>query len=477
MSGYVRLFVCALSVRSCVAPVRPAEKQALWALYLATGGPQWKNNTNWNLDTDPCRRKSSAVPYRTNDGSPTYYKTGAVFNATPWYGVFCSDPCDDYLDGPNCTGGRITALSLRDNGLVGSLAAWTSVGAMANLTQLDLAYNSLSGSLPTQVGRIRNLERLSLRNNALSGPLPPHVARVNARGAGRLLELDLSYNLLEGFLPSELDRHAGSLELLDVQSNKLSGTLPPAIGQLPFLQVLALQRNSFSGTLPADFAGGGVWRAPTPADEEERAASLRATAPPGFGELYETEGGDPARRGGLQLLRYLSLQSNAALSGTLPSSIGLAGHDGAFPLVEGHERLLELHLYGTRLSGTLPTELGRLTGLHTLRLSSNSISGSIPTQAGLLTRLEELDLYDNPLEGDMPAELAALINLRLLYLPNEQLRPLRMHYCGQRMPNVGKYSYRIVREEYHKFSSAICENPLSTLQAFGSLDDQIGDVG
>lgn len=76
----------------------------------------------------------------------------------------------------------------------------------------------------------------------------------------------------------------------------------------------------------------------------------------------------------------------------------------------------------------------------------------------------------------MPSELARLHSIRLLYLQNEQLLPLRLRYCGQRMPRLGKYSYRLVREEYHRMVNSICPEPLDTLNAFSSMNELSGDV-
>ena len=67
-----------------------------------------------------------------------------------------------------------------------------------------------------------------------------------------------------------------------------------------------------------------------------------------------------------------------------------------------------------------------------------------------------------------------LINLRLFYVPDEQLLPLRLRYCRQRLPNVGKYSYRIVREEYYRMASSLCPEPFDTLNAFGNLGQITG---
>ena len=412
--------------------IRQAEHNALAYLYHATNGPSWTNNNGWDVGengTDPCRRTRAPVPYGPRSEATVPY-TGRVYNATPWFGVGCLDPCDDYLDGFDCTAGRISSIMLRENGMSGSTTGWTMVGEMRNLTVLDLSYNSITGVLPTELGRIHNLDSLQLRDNSFIGDLPTELSRFNAPdglnrtfGSGELKEISLANNRLRGHLPPDIDRHAASLQMFDVGGNIVSGTLPPEYGKLPKLQVLYLRHNSISGTLPQDFGA----------------------------------------HGGLGSVRFMSLHGNL-FSGTLPPSIG------------GLTELTSLELGGESLSGTLPTTLGLLSKLQFLHLNDNRFSGSLPTELGLLNELETFDAYNNQFDGAMPSELGQLINLRLFYVPNEQLLPLRMRYCQQRLPNVGKYSYRIVREEYYKMIQSLCPEPHDTLNAFGTLAQISGDV-
>ena len=142
------------------ARMRPLERDALWALYEATSGAQWTDNTHWTPDGDPCQQISKRVPNRVEDDAAEAF-SGARLEAKPWFGVGCDDPCDDYLDGPNCTAGRVTGLNLRGNGLSGSLEGWHGVGTMANLTHLDLAYNSLVQSILFQANYFRDPEKLN----------------------------------------------------------------------------------------------------------------------------------------------------------------------------------------------------------------------------------------------------------------------------------------------------------------------------
>ena len=125
------------------------------------------------------------------------------------------------------------------------------------------------------------------------------------------------------------------------------------------------------------------------------------------------------------------------------------------------------------MSGTIPATLTNLTLLRTLKLADNRLVGNLPAQVGKLRSLELLDVYNNSMDGDVPASIREMTNLQQLYLANEHLRPLRQHYCGQRLPNLGKYSWRVVREEYDQMMKSYCPDDQmhDTAYTFGRLQD------
>jgi len=71
---------------------------------------------------------------------------------------------------------------------------------------------------------------------------------------------------------------------------------------------------------------------------------------------------------------------------------------------------------GNQLSGSIPTQLGKLANLEHLGLDYNQLSGSIPLELGKLKNLTRLWLNDNQLTGNVPAELGNLSSLNDLYL-------------------------------------------------------------
>jgi len=141
-------------------PVSPSERDVLVALYNATGGANWTNNTNWLSSND----------------------------ISTWHGVSVSN-------------GSVTGLVLAGNQLSGALPK--ELGNLANLEELNLSFNPLSGEIPAALGNLSNLKKLWLVGNPignqLSGALPSELGNLT-----NLEVLILNYNQLSGPLPQSL---------------------------------------------------------------------------------------------------------------------------------------------------------------------------------------------------------------------------------------------------------------------------------
>ncbi|WP_420444100.1 cadherin domain-containing protein [Candidatus Poriferisodalis sp.] len=111
----------------------------------------------------------------------------------------------------------------------------------------------------------------------------------------------------------------------------------------------------------------------------------------------------------------LDLKSTLAGSGRLnwSASRAMTGWTG---ITMSGGRVTELRLSGLGLTGTIPTELGSLSGLTTIYMASNSLSGSIPASIGNLTNLRHLNLARNELRRPLPSQLGNLSNLETLVL-------------------------------------------------------------
>ena len=180
-----------------------SDRGALEALYDATGGANWQDNTNWK----------TAVPLGE------------------WHGVRTD------------AGGRVTELTLCCNALAGLIP--DDLGDLDRLELLDLGYNRLTGPIPDALGNLTNLEALKLGlTRGLTGPIPPRLGNLS-----RLKELDLGVSQLSGPIPDELGDLA-NLESLYLGLNALTGPISPRLGDLTRLKNLDLRINGFSGPIP-----------------------------------------------------------------------------------------------------------------------------------------------------------------------------------------------------------------------------------
>ena len=109
--------------------------------------------------------------------------------------------------------------------------------------------------------------------------------------------------------------------------------------------------------------------------------------------------------------------SNNWNGGSIPEETNLNDLHGVTADSDG--RVSQILLNSNRLSGSIPTELGNLTGLEDLRLHNNKLSGTIPTELGQLSSLTSLSLGDNQLSGSIPTELGNLTDLQYPVPPQQ----------------------------------------------------------
>ena len=115
----------------------PTCREALITFYFATGGSEWEHNTNW-------RRSDTSL--------------------AQWFGVTTDDD------------GRVTAIDLSGNKLVGALPA--RIGNLMHLEKLDLSGNELAGSIPPELRNLANLSTLYLGGNRLTGCVPASLREI-----------------------------------------------------------------------------------------------------------------------------------------------------------------------------------------------------------------------------------------------------------------------------------------------------------
>ena len=389
------------------------DREALEALYNATGGANWTNKTNWltnapvgqwyGVTTDGSGRVTELNFTRNQLKGQIPPELASLTNlkVLAFGGNQLTGPIPTWLGGLT----NLEELYLWENELTGTIPA--ELGSLANLVQLQLSENELTGEIPAGLGSLANLEELYLWENELTGAIPAELGSL-----ANLTLLSLSQNQLTGTIPTELGSLA-NLEELYLWENELTGVIPVELGSLANLTSLSLSRNQLTGGIPVELGS---------------LANLK--------ELWLSEnqltGEIPVELGNLSNLAELVLWGNR-LTGKIPSELGSLSNmellsisanqlTVEIPAELGNLANLDrLFASGNRLTGEIPPELGGLTNLTILSLADNQLTGAIPTELGSLANLKELVLWGNELTGIIPAELGSLTSLEILALGGNEL--------------------------------------------------------
>ena len=122
-----------------------SDREALIALYHATGGPRWQHSDGWLTDE----------------------------LLGTWHGVSTD------------SNGRVVELRLKTNNMTGPLPP--ELGSLGELTSLILnrtpgEWNDgyLTGTIPPELGNLSKLVVLSLGGQKLSGPIPLELVNLSA---------------------------------------------------------------------------------------------------------------------------------------------------------------------------------------------------------------------------------------------------------------------------------------------------------
>jgi len=261
---------------------------------------------------------------------------------------------------------------------------WYGVWVLnGHVDKLQLWWNNLTGTIPTQIVNLTNLVDLSINNNAITGTLPDELGSLT-----KLEILNLNNNQFQGSIPSTLG-NLQYLRYLILQSNRLTGSIPPELGNLTNLTSLYLMGNGLSGSIPPELGNLA------------NLIYLRLSH-------NNLSGSIPPQLSQLANLHSLYLDENS-LSGTIPPELGIM------------TSLWGLYLSDNLLTGSIPVELGNMTSLLYLELADNQLDGSIPSELGNLSDLITFRIYNNPVTGFLPSSLGNLPNLDQLWLDNTAL--------------------------------------------------------
>ncbi|KAL4611754.1 hypothetical protein ACB092_08G148300 [Castanea dentata] len=389
-------------------------------------------------------------------------------------------------------------LNLRGCNFTGAIP--TSIENLTQIIKLDLSKNGFSGLLPSSIFDLPNLSFLNLKRNQLVGPLPNHVSGLNLlidlslssnflngtlpswlfslsslvtlyldhnqfigeigefKYNNSLVILDLSYNMLQGSIPSSISRLV-NLSYLSLSSNNLQGFFTSSISRLVKLTSLSLSSNNLSIMLDLEFLSNlnnlNVFNFSynnllvsinnnltftLPNLEILFLSSCNISEFPIFLKVATNLG-------------YLDL-SNNRIHGQIPEWLGAVGRNSLISLDLSHNFLTSIdkipwkNLYfvdlrnnllrgpfptlnalnlrylfasNNNLSGGIPSLICNASSLEVLDLSHNNFSGTIPKCLVLSNALSVLDLRMNSLNGSIPATFSCGNYLRNIDLNGNQL--------------------------------------------------------
>ena len=249
-----------------------AEREALIALYNATDGPNWVNNTNW------CSDKPLSEWYGVSTAWGTGYVIGLDLANNGLNGALPNEFSNlKYLRTLTIleSNGHIThldpifdlpQLERLEFGIGGDWSDYDLVkdkmiaipAEIAKLKNLKTLYvTGINADLPDELFKMENLENLSLQYFCTGRPLQTGFGKMKnlkTLSIGSILdEFVPGANTLCGEIPEDIF-DLKQLEALAINGTHIGGQLSPRIGELKNLNYLGLGGNKLSGPLPAELA-------------------------------------------------------------------------------------------------------------------------------------------------------------------------------------------------------------------------------
>lgn len=255
---------------------------------------------------------------------------------------------------------------------------------LSKLSYLDLSHNSLD-TFCEQLSFPTKLERLEISWNNIQGSIPTTLFS----NLVRVEFLDLAGNFLTGQIPSNIDVMT-RLGHFDVGQNRLAGSIPPSVSSLTQLVQLYLPENHLNGRIDKVFAS---------------APNMSLISVDLSSNTFE--GIIPDELFMLLNLKVLALTSNC-FYGSIPPTIcesklleviSMDGLGAASGCASGIEMI-----FNNLVTGQIPACLWSFQNLSILSFSGNGLTGTLPI-APLSRSLLNLTLSHNHLSGALPSSL------------------------------------------------------------------------
>uniref|UniRef100_A0A803QP80 Leucine-rich repeat-containing N-terminal plant-type domain-containing protein n=1 Tax=Cannabis sativa TaxID=3483 RepID=A0A803QP80_CANSA len=279
----------------------PEDKKVLLQIKQAFNNP--RVFSRWDPKTDCCADWTDSLKCDETTHRITSFMLLSGDLSGPIPSQFGDLPYLDVLwlhKQPNLTGPIPRALT-KLNKLRFLVVSWANLSGpvpdflseMKNLEDIQLSFNNLSGPIPESISKLPKLTGLSLDRNKLTGPIPDSFGEFQ----GKSFYLDLSHNQISGNIPFSLGNmmefnhvdlsrnHLGgdasvffgsnkkslqyvdfsrnllefdlsnvefpeNLFWLDLNHNKISGTLPVGLASLKYFQFINVSYNRLCEQIP-----------------------------------------------------------------------------------------------------------------------------------------------------------------------------------------------------------------------------------
>ncbi|KAK9138620.1 hypothetical protein Sjap_009214 [Stephania japonica] len=174
---------------------------------------------------------------------------------------------------------QLTILDVGDNHIRSSIPCWIA-NHHQELRILVLKGNHFEGHIPIQLCRLQQLIMIDLSSNNLSGPIPSCLNNVTGNPSELfnpsieiltdvVLDSNRKFNIVYRWQHSTEEhveftskkrvnvyegKNIRFASGIDLSSNKLSGNIPPEIGNLSLIHTLNLSHNCLAGSIPETFS-------------------------------------------------------------------------------------------------------------------------------------------------------------------------------------------------------------------------------
>ncbi|CAI8611606.1 unnamed protein product [Vicia faba] len=232
--------------------------------------------------------------------------------------------------------------------------------------------------------------------------------------------INLLNNNLTGRIPPSL-ANCSILDVLDLGNNSLFGTIPDSLGQFQLLRSLHLNDNHFSGDLPSSLRNLSVLKTKDLGNNELSGSSQVLDL-----SRNDLTGSIPARLGDLKAIVQAKKKNKYLLYGDYEGhyyeeSLNVYIKDQRLKYTKTLSLVTGIDLSDNNLTGNIPNEITKLSGLMVINLSRNHITYQIPETISNLRQLSYLDLSSNQFSGTIPLSLPSLTFLGSLNLSDNNL--------------------------------------------------------